>query len=299
METVKLLTTTKSYIWGGDRLFKFGKKSSEDIIAESWELSFYPGSESIINSGKDLGKKISEVASKTDLGTSAIKFPFFPVLIKMIDAKNDLSIQVHPSDEYALKNENSFGKTEMWYVLDAEKGAQLHIGFSKDVSDKEVRERIENNTLTEVMNHIDVKPGDCYFIPSGTLHAIGKGCLIVEIQENSNLTYRVYDYGRVGADGKPRELHVEKALKVLDFNKLNPINIQGETLADCPYFNVKRMCNVEKLEADNNSFMSFTVLKGKGKVNDIDYDAGDTFFIPAGKQASITGNPEIIITKVN
>ncbi|MBO6280807.1 MAG: class I mannose-6-phosphate isomerase [Bacilli bacterium] len=299
MDTVKLKGITKDYIWGGKKLFDYGKSSSQDIIAESWELSFFDDNESMIDSGKYKGKTLKEVISDKELGKNVKKFPFFPVLIKLIDANKDLSIQVHPSDEYALKYENSFGKTEMWYVVEADENSYLHIGFNKDVSKEEVERRIKDNSLLEIMNHIKVKEGDCYFIPSGTLHAIGKGVLVCEIQENSNLTYRVYDYGRLDKNGNPRELHVEKALKVLNFNKLIPQNIQSSVLADCEYFKVCKYENATIIEADENSFVSFTIVEGSGFVNDLPYSKGDTFFVPANGKAVIKGKNKIITTKIN
>lgn len=299
MAIYKLKGVTKDYIWGGNRLFKYGKTASTDIIAESWELSYFPGAESIIDSGVNKGKKINDVLSNSDIGTNAKKHPMFPVLIKLIDAMNDLSIQVHPSDEYALKNENSLGKTEMWYVVDAAPNAMLHIGFNRDVTKEEMAERIANNTITDVMNHIVIKPGDCYFIPSGTLHAIGKGSLILEIQENSNLTYRVYDYGRVGKDGKPRELHVEKALKVTNLSKSVPSNLQNDVLADCEYFKVSKIKNAKEIITDESSFACFTILKGSGKIDDLEYHVGDTFIVTANSKVGLTGDNLIVLTRIN
>ena len=187
MKTVKLKAKTKDYLWGGHKLFDYGKEGN-DIIAESWELSYFEGMESIIDSGEDKGKKLCDVVTKKELGTNIEKYPFFPMLVKLIDSAQNLSIQVHPDDDYARKYENSYGKNEMWYVVGAEKDAKLYIGFNKDVSKDELVNRIENNTLLDVMNHILVKPGDAYYIPAGTIHAIGKGCFILEIQQNSNLT---------------------------------------------------------------------------------------------------------------
>ena len=199
MEISKLYPEYKDYLWGGEKLkTKYGKQTDKTPCAESWELSFHKDGLTRLSNGKTL----AETATETDLGTNCKKFPFFPVLIKFIDAKQDLSVQVHPSDEYALKHENSFGKTEMWYIVEAEKGAGIYLGFNRDVTQEEYETAIKENRLTELLNFYDVKAGECYFIPSGTIHAIGKGCLICEIQQNSNLTYRVYDYGRKDKDGK-------------------------------------------------------------------------------------------------
>lgn len=290
----KLIPATKNYLWGGKRLFQYGKTSTNDIIAESWELSFHDDGPCKLSNGKLL----KDVCTEQDLGEKCKKFNFFPVLNKFIDAKDDLSIQVHPCDEYALKYENSYGKTEMWYVVDALENSYLYIGFNKDVSDAEIRERIKNNTLINIMNKIEVRKGDCYFIPSGTIHAIGKGCFIYEIQENSNLTYRVYDYDRVGKDGKKRELHIEKALKVLNKKKYIPNNISSENLANCEYFTVKRCLNVSKVSAPNDSFLALTIISGNGKIDNIVACAGDTFFVPAKKVANLDGKFEIITTTI-
>ena len=299
METVKLKPSTRGYIWGGKRLFNYGKESNDEIIAETWELSYYPGGECFIDSGDYKGKMLKDVATNNDLGKNIKKHEFFPILIKLIDANQDLSVQVHPSDKYALEHEHSYGKTEMWYVVEATEDAMLHIGFNKDVTKDEVEQRIIDGTILEVMNHIKVKPGDCYFIPSGTLHAIGKGCLVIEIQENSDLTYRVYDYGRVGKDGKPRELHIEKALKVTNYEKTEVYNIQGHFLANNIYFRVRKEENIREIVAGLDSFVTFTVIEGSGTANNMPFSKGDTFFIPAGKRASFSGAFKIIVTNIN
>ena len=299
MEVIKLKAKIKDYIWGGHRLLSYGKESTGTVIAESWELSYFEGMESLVDSGSDKGRKLCDIATEMDLGSNIKNHKFFPILIKLIDANKDLSVQVHPSDEYALKYENSYGKTEMWYVVDASENAMLHIGFNKDVSKAEVEERINNNTIMDVMNHIKVKPGDCYFIPSGTLHAIGEGCLIIEIQENSNLTYRAYDYDRRDANGNRRELHIEKALKVINYSKTNINNLQSNPLMDNEYFKVCKYNNPKSIKADSSSFVSFTILDGSGDVNGIKFNKGDTFFVPAGKEAYINGDAFVVTTSIN
>ena len=290
---------TKNYIWGGDKLNGFYKYSVNDKIAESWELSFFPGNESIILYGEHTGKKLSEVVSESELGSNIHNHPFFPILIKFIDANDDLSIQVHPSDEYALKYENSYGKTEMWYVIDADENSYLHIGFNKDVTKEEVEERIKNNTILDILNHYQVKKGDCFFIPAGTIHAIGKGCLVYEVQENSNLTYRVYDYNRVDKDGNPRELHIEKALNVLDLNKFEISANSTKNLANCKYFEVYKENNLSKIETNDKSFACLSILKGGGEINGLRYQKGDTIFIGANSVYEISGDNEIIVAKMN
>ena len=215
---LKLKPAFKDYIWGGTKLRDdFGFKSDLKKIAEGWMLSCHKDGENIIDGGKFDGKTLSEVIKETGkdiLGTKAQKYDFFPILIKLIDAKDNLSVQVHPNDDYALRVEGEYGKTECWYVIDCDEGAELIYGFKKKISNEEFRKRIEDNTFLDIVNHVKVKKGEFFFIESGTLHAIGKGILLAEIQQNSNTTYRVYDYNRLGADGKPRELHTEKALDV-------------------------------------------------------------------------------------
>ena len=294
----KLKSPTKDYIWGGNKLRDYGKLTQSDRIAESWELSFYDGSESVIFYGKHNGQLLKDVVSEKELGTNISRFPFFPILIKFIDANDNLSIQVHPDDKYGLKYENSFGKTEMWYVVEASTGAMLHIGFNKDTTKEEIKTRIEDNTLYYIMNHIEVKKGDCFFIPSGTIHAIGKGVVVCEIQENSNLTYRIYDYGRVDKNGKSRELHIDKALNVLNLKKSEIHNIQTKILADCSYFKVIKENNLNQLVTDEKSFASITFLSGEGVINDIPYKKGDTFFISSNSDVTIFGDNEVIISKM-
>ncbi|MCQ2743110.1 MAG: class I mannose-6-phosphate isomerase [Bacilli bacterium] len=299
MDVVKLAPATKDYIWGGTKLKKWGKLASSDIIAECWELSCNGDGPCLIASGENKGKTLAEIATKEDLGSKCNRFKFFPVLIKLIDADGNLSVQVHPSDEYALKNENQFGKTEMWYVIDAEPGCGLYIGFNKKTSAEEVEKRLTDGTIMEILNFQAVKPGQVYFIPSGTVHAIGKGVTILEIQQNSTLTYRLYDYGRVGKDGKPRELHISKALKVLDYDVYNPPKFEAPVIGECDYFSVtKNEVNGEKtIYAPSDSFASFTFTNVcGGTVNGMEYKQGDTFFVPAGKKATVKGSGTYIMT---
>ncbi len=300
MEVVKLRPYIKEIVWGGNALRKYGKDAPYQNIAECWELSLHKEGSSIIASGKDEGKPLSEVLSKLDLGEKCEKFPFFPCLIKLINAARALSVQVHPSDEYALKNENSFGKTEMWYILEAEEGAGLYLGFKRDVTKEEVEAKIKDNTLVDLLNFIPVKPGDCYFVKSGTVHAIGPGITLCEIQQNSNLTYRLYDWGKMGMDGKPRELHIEKGLKVTNFKKFEPIKFDRPLLGKSDYFASYEYLVKDKNEisADKGSFVSITFIDGTGKVNNIDYSKGDTFFIPAGQKVKIEGSGKYVLTTI-
>ena len=286
MKIEKLYPEYKDNLWGGVKLKeKYGKETEKTPVAESWELSFHKDGKTRLADGRTL----EEVATKADLGVNCEDFPFFPMLIKLIDAKENLSVQVHPSDAYALKHENSFGKTEMWYIVDAEDGAGIYLGFKKDVTQEAYEKAIENNTLTELLNFFEVKAGDCYFIPSGTIHAIASGCMICEIQQNSNLTYRVYDYGRKDKDGNTRELHVEKALKVTSLEKYEhkPTSIetaQGQLIGASRYFTTKLLCvdGEASVFADKNSFKCVTCTLGQGKVGNVEIKAGESVFIPAG-----------------
>ncbi len=254
----------------------------------------------------ETGETLASVAGGNELSANALDFPFFPTLIKFIDAKADLSVQVHPSDDYALKNENSFGKTEMWYIVEADEGAGIYLGFNRDVTKAKYEKAIAENCLVELLNFYEVKAGECYFIPSGTIHAIAKGCLICEIQQNSNLTYRVYDYGRKGADGKLRELHVDKALKVTDLKKFEskPLRVNvcgGERIGVSKYFTVTKLIvdNEKKQKTDGKTFHALTCVRGEGQIENKTVRAGDSFFVPAdfGKYI-LKGNMEIVMTEI-
>lgn len=301
MEIVKLKPYMKQTIWGGQTLRNYGKTATNlQNIAECWELSFHNEGQSIIDSGVDKGKKITEVATKEDIGTLAARFSFFPTLIKLIDAEGDLSIQVHPSDEYALKNENSFGKTEMWYIVSHKPGAGIYIGFNKDTNEEEVRERIANNTLKDILNFVPVEDGDCFFVESGTVHAIGQGITLFEVQQNSNITYRLYDWGKVDKNGNPRELHIDKACKVLNYSKYEEHKTTSTLLGKCDYFTTYQYINDKDtiIEASKSSFISITIINGSGTLNDIPFDKGDTFFIPANKKGLLKGRCKYLLTQI-
>ena len=294
----KLFAPCKAYIWGGTKLKeKYGKTTDADVCAESWELSFHKDGLTTVAGGKTL----AETLTKEELGTHVQTFPFFPTLNKFIDAKSNLSVQVHPSDEYALKHENSLGKTEMWYVVEAEEGAGLYLGFNRDVTKQEFQTAIEENRLTELLNFYPVKAGDCYFIPAGTIHAICKGCLIYEIQQNSNVTYRVYDYGRTDKDGNPRELHVEKALQVTNLQKFIPQSFDNGLLGKSEYFTVdKADVNGELvLKTNGESFACITCVGGKGSIDGQPMAQGDSFFVGANHgEYVLQGDMQCIRTRV-
>ena len=300
MELVKLKPSVKDYIWGGNYFQKFNKGVGLSRVSECWELSFRDIDSSIIASGKDEGKKLSEVISKEDIGPVMDRFPYFPLLIKLIDAKENLSVQVHPSDDYALKYENSFGKSEMWHIISADEGSGLYVGLNKDYQKEDIEKALKEGTILECLNFFKVKPGDTFVINPGTIHAIGKGVRLIEIQQNSNLTYRLSDYNRVDSNGNPRELHIKKALEVIDYKQYKPVQKDNEYLADNKYFSVKEVSFAEnlKITANENSFVSFTFLDGEGMVNDIPFKQYDTFFLPYKKECLIKGNGRVVISKV-
>lgn len=318
MKPLELIPPIKDYIWGGTKLREqFGKVSSLDRLAESWELSCHKDGQSIIANGEYKGRTLSDYLAdnKNALGKNCEKFEYFPVLIKLIDARDNLSVQVHPDNDYAQRVEGEYGKTEMWYIVDCDENASLIYGFKENISKEDFRRAIEENTLLDKVNTVPVKKGDVFFIKSGTLHAIGKGILIAEIQQNSNTTYRVYDYGRIGADGNPRELHIEKALDVTDLKPAKPYKLQkpleldGRTvqlLADCDYFTVSRQDVREKtkITVSENSFCHILVIDGEASLSaedgELSLKKGSSIFIPAGSgEYIINGKCSMIITEIN
>lgn len=315
MQPILLAPAFKDYLWGGTKLkTQYGKQSDLDIVAESWELSTHKDGQSTVASGSDRGLSLTEYIEKHGeavLGSHGAAFDFFPILIKLIDARDNLSIQVHPDDDYALKNEGEYGKTEMWYILEAEEGASLYYGLNTEVSKEEFRRRIESNTLLEVLNRVEVHKGDVFFIQAGTVHAIGKGIVICEIQQNSNTTYRVYDYDRRDAQGNPRQLHIEQAIQVSDLKPAPENTSAGEEvshegytqkqLASCRYFTVERLYIASRAELNitAESFHSLVVTEGSGTLamegTELSFKKGDSILIPAQEQKyTITGNCEVI-----
>ena len=321
---LRLEPAYKDYVWGGEKLVKeYNKNSPYAKTAESWELSCHKNGLTRISGGDFDGKTLREAIETAKnngvdiLGKSCEKFSDFPVLIKLIDADASLSIQVHPDNEYANEHENGgFGKTEVWYVVSADEGAELVYGFKRDVTREELREAILKNELPPLLNSVPVKAGDVFFVPAGLLHAIGKGILICEIQQNSDTTYRVYDWGRVGADGKPRELHVERALDVLklsgeELRDFSPELISaGDGYSDymvarCEYFTatVRKQESASALATDGSSFKALTFVSGEGKLvcgeESADFKRGDIFFLPAAPaEYAVLGKCEFLITEV-
>ena len=318
MYPLLLKPTVKDYLWGGTKLkTEYRYETDREIAAEAWVLSCHKDGQNTVINGEFSGKTLSDVLNiwgKEALGEKAAAFPYFPVLIKLIDAKQKLSVQVHPDDDYALAKEGEFGKTEMWYVVDCEEGAQLIYGFSRNLTKEEFERRIRDNTLTEVCNFVPVHKGDIFFIEAGTLHAIGEGILIAEVQQNSNTTYRVSDYGRLGADGKPRPLHIEKALEVTKRETpIRPYGNVGETqatdfgsirkLASCSFFTTS-LINLEKNAEfwNEKSFLSLLLISGsaqmKWKNEIVALEKGASLFLPAGEKIELSGNAEILCSSV-
>lgn len=308
---VKLRPVFKDYLWGGTKLkTNYNKKSDLDILAESWELSAHKDGQSVVDSGEYADCIMSEYikkAGKEILGERVKKLDHFPILIKLIDAKRNLSVQVHPDDKYAFEHEGEYGKNEMWYILDCEEGASLYYGFSKDVTRQEYMDAIKNDTLIDILNKVPAHKGDVFFIPAGTVHAIGSGIVVCEIQQSSNITYRVYDYNRRDKDGNTRSLHIEKAIEASDLKKSSEIKPVPDgnniILTECEAFTVRRLRvdRIMNIETDTTSFNSLLVTEGNGTLvmNDkkIKINKGDSIFIPAQNGSyTIEGQCELILS---
>lgn len=302
-----LKPAAKDYLWGGSRLNDdFEKGRDRGPLAETWECSTHPDGPSVVAGGEYEGKTLTEVLKihPEYLGTHPKTSGELPVLIKLIDAKKDLSIQVHPNDEYAGAHEKGeLGKTEMWYVLNADRDAKLVYGFRHDIDKESLRRSIEEGTIEKYLQKVPVKKNDLFYIEAGTVHALGAGTLVVEIQENSNLTYRLYDYDRRDQNGNKRPLHIEKALEVANLKAAveprQPLRVlkyrQGcasELLCRCKYFEVYRMLiNTERCrklvdyQADTTSFRVLLCIQGCGLIKfgeeSLIFFKGDCIFVPA------------------
>lgn len=301
----------KDYIWGGYRLKNdLGKFTPFEKTAESWEISCNKNGICTIESGEFKGKLLSEVYNDNSnkeaiFGINCNKYSDFPILIKFIDAMNNLSIQVHPDDEYAQKNGLPYGKNEMWYVIDCGDNAQLIAGMNKIVSKDELAEIINNNKIKEYLNYTPVKTGDSVYIPAGTLHAILSNLLICEIQQNSDTTYRVYDWDRVDKDGNSRPLHKQEAIETINSSFIPEIvhsnNEQVQVLASNNLFEVTKVnCN-NCIEGTTNktTFEAYCVVKGSGEIDGKSIKLGDSFIIPASYGIyKIHGDMELLKTIV-
>jgi len=303
MEILKLLPVGKGYLWGGTKLKEvYDKKIDITPLAETWECSVHPDGLSVVAFGKYENWTLLDVIKQHPeyLG-SKVTNGELPILVKFIDARDNLSIQVHPDDEYAQKYENQNGKTEMWYIIDADEGANIVYGFKHKVTPEILKQAIENGKLDRHMNKVEVHKGETYYVPAGTIHGIGSGVLIAEIQENSNLTYRIYDYNRVDKNGNKRELHFNKAIQVMDMmpiertlkkNKIINYHVgySKELLCRCKYFETERV-EITKdylFTVTNTSFQVLLCLEGKGRIvstnaifEEVIFGKGDTLFLPA------------------
>lgn len=305
MYPLKFEPILKQTLWGGDKIISFKQlNDTRTEVGESWEISAVEGSESIVAEGPDKGMTLTEVLSKyrEELLGEANYARFgvkFPLLVKFIDARQDLSIQVHPSDELAKKRHNSMGKTEMWYVIGADKGAKLRSGFSEQITPKEYKDRVYNNTITEVLQEYDIQPGDVFFLPAGRVHSIGAGAFIAEIQQTSDVTYRIYDFDRKDEKGNARELHTDLAREAINFEVLDDYRTQYDVvenepieLVACPYFTTSLYDMTEEITCDYSeldSFVIFVCVEGSctlydNEKNEVSFKAGETVLMPASTQ---------------
>ncbi len=320
MYPLKFEPILKQTLWGGDKIISFKQlNDTRTEVGESWEISAVEGSESIVAEGPDKGMTLTEVLSKyrEELLGEANYARFgvkFPLLVKFIDARQDLSIQVHPGDEVAAERHNSFGKTEMWYVVDADENAELIIGFSKDCSRDEYMDALDDNKVEELLQHVPVKKGDVFFIPAGLVHAIGKGVVVAEIQQSSDVTYRIYDYKRVDDNGNERELHTEQALDVINFDASeNPktayqvIPNDITPLVSCDYFTTNLIQFDTALIRNYghlDSFIAYMCLEGSFIIEANDektvVNKGDTVLIPASiDEIGLTPHDKVTLLEVH
>jgi mannose-6-phosphate isomerase len=289
----------KDRIWGGEKLKTvLNKPITSKITGESWELSTVEGDVSIVANGSLKGKSLTDIIEEFPneiLGTK-VHEQFgkqFPLLFKYLDAREDLSIQVHPNDKLAKERHNSFGKTEMWYVMQADENARIIVGFKEDSSKEEYVENLNNNTLVSILDDVKAKPGDVFFLETGTVHAIGAGLVVAEIQQTSDITYRLYDFDRVDAQGNKRELHVDLALDAINYNKVDTYKEyqkktnESNVVVDCPYFttNFIPLDGQVEVSKSGETFTVYMCIEGSFEIeydgNKLTYKKGDTVLVPA------------------
>lgn len=298
---LKFKPILKERLWGGTKLKDtFGKPSTSDITGESWELSTVKGDVSVVANGHFVNTSFQELIEKYPeelLGKSVVERfgTEFPILIKFIDAKQDLSIQLHPNDQLAQERHNSFGKTEMWYIMDADPGAELIVGFNKDVSKEEYSKSLVNDTLLDLLNYEKVKEGDTFFINTGKIHAIGAGVLLAEIQQTSDVTYRVFDFNRKDKDGNLRELHTELALDAIDYKNKDDFKVEYpkginsvNSMVNCPYFKTNFLDLNKDFMFETKNRDSFTIymcVDGEALIENefgkVSLEKGETTLLPA------------------
>lgn len=301
---LKFKPILKERLWGGTKLKEvLGKPIESDITGESWELSTVKGDISIIANGSLEGQSLQSLIDSNAeelLGKSVVERfgKEFPILIKFIDAKQDLSIQLHPNDELAKERHNSFGKTEMWYIMDADPKAELIVGFNKNVTKEEYAESIENDTLLDLLNYEQVKEGDTFFINTGKIHAIGAGVMLAEIQQTSDVTYRIFDFNRKDKDGNLRELHTNLALDAVDYEKKDDFKVtytqelnKMSSMVDCPYFKTNFIELRENVQLNTDQRDSFTIYMCVGgdaiiktAEGEVSIRRGETVLLPATTQ---------------
>ena len=314
-------------VWGGTRLREWKNMAADGKpIGESWEVSAIPGSESVIANGSFAGRKLSDFTEELGervLGRSIVEKygRQLPLLIKFIDAQQDLSIQVHPNDEMALKYHNKKGKTEMWYVIDAKPGSSLLAGFKQSITPDEYCRRVEDGTICDVLARHEVKAGDVFFIPAGRVHAICGGILLAEVQQSSDVTYRIFDYNRPGIDGKPRELHTQLAAEAINYQVLSDYRThysqapdQAIPVIECPFFNINVMNLSRPLQRNMKQYDSFVIsicmngactieVNGQEESTKVELKAGQSCLIPAEiadyTVIPATGGTKILETFIN
>lgn len=307
MKPLKFNALLKSTLWGGDKIIPFKNLDiQQENVGESWEISGVKGNETIVADGPYAGKKLNELVEelKGKLVGEDNYQRFgneFPLLIKFIDARQDLSIQVHPTDEIAKMQGKERGKTEMWYLMDSDKDATLLCGLKKKITPEEYAQMVENDTIVDAIDRYEVKEGDCFFLPAGRIHAIGTGCFLAEIQQTSDVTYRIYDFKRKDKDGNYRQLHTKEAAECINYNvesnyrtDYTPVKNQGVSLVQCPYFNTAVYDLDEPMTIDYSELDSFVILIGlKGNATITDND-GNTFTLQAGESVLVPATTETL-----
>lgn len=307
MKPLKFNALLKSTLWGGDKIIPFKHLDiQQENVGESWEISGVKGNETIVADGPYAGKKLNELVEelKGKLVGEDNYQRFgneFPLLIKFIDARQDLSIQVHPTDEIAKMQGKERGKTEMWYLMDSDKDATLLCGLKKKITPEEYAQMVENDTIVDAIDRYEVKEGDCFFLPAGRIHAIGTGCFLAEIQQTSDVTYRIYDFKRKDKNGNYRQLHTKEAAECINYNvesnyrtDYTPVKNQGVSLVQCPYFNTAVYDLDEPMTIDYSELDSFVILIGlKGNATITDNE-GNTFTLQAGESVLVPATTETL-----
>lgn len=320
MQPIKFNPLLKSTLWGGNKIIPFKHlDSNQENVGESWEISGVPNNETIVSDGQFKGQKLNDVVATLKdklVGTANYKRfgNEFPLLIKFIDARQDLSIQVHPTDEIAKQQGKERGKTEMWYIMDSDADAKLYCGLKMQITPEQYKEMVENDTICDALAQYKVKADDCFFLPAGRIHAIGTGCFLAEIQQTSDVTYRIYDFKRKDKDGNYRQLHTQEASECINYNvekdyrtEYTPKKNEGVNLVNCPYFNTAVYDLDEPMTLDYSELDSFVILigiKGEGTIKDNEGNktslkVGETILIPATTQSlKVEGTVKFLETYV-